>query len=298
MLQAFILGGYLAVGSSINNYVTGQIISEYEFGRYSGANQNAVEFAIILSVCFPTAWYLATSGKSGRFTRFWQAVNFAFIPAALFAIILTASRTALVTVVPGALYIMATLGRIRVGWRILIFIVFIAGIFLAKSFIPVATIERLGTFSSSVAGADLGGRVGLWGGAIQIFLKHPILGIGSYSLESPNQLGGFAHNTFLSIMAELGIIGFLIFVGWLSSVVLAMINQTRSMAILSATIFIVWLFSVQSVTWEYSKPTWFFLNIIVISAAIYPRKKEQPEGGSVSVSQPASPDTLLGGMNS
>lgn len=296
--QVFILGGYVAIFSALSNFMSGQLISEYEYGRFSGANQNAVEFAMILSASFPMAWNLAMTQEAGRFWGFWRILNIIYIPASLFTIVLTASRTALIAVIPGSLYIIGTFTRVKWSVRLLILTILIIGIFVGQSYVPQVTIERLGTIGTSVSSGDFGGRMKLWLGAIDIFLKNPILGIGSYTLEAPGQLGAFAHNSFLSVLAELGIVGFCFFTGWVVLVFLCSINQSKPYAIISFTVFLIWLISVQTSTWEFSKPTWFFLNIIVISAAIYPRKKEQPEGGSVSVSQPASPDTLLGGMNS
>jgi len=270
-LQAFILGGYVVIASTFYNFISGQTISQWEYGRFSGAGQNAVELGLILSLSLPVAWHLATTQREGLGSNVMKLINFAFIPAALLAIILTASRTALITIIPALLYIIGTMHRIRPIFRFLVFIMFILAVFIGQSFVPTATLERLGTIGSSIAVGDLGGRMVLWKESLSIFQEHFLIGIGSGALNASSQLGGAAHNTFLSILTELGVIGFLLFLGVLAIVIFRAINQPKSYSILWLTVLSIWIFGVQSLTYEYAKSTWFFLNLIVISAAIYNR---------------------------
>ncbi len=271
-MQTFILGGYVVIASSFYNFLSGKTISQWEYGRFSGAGQNAVELGLILSLSLPVAWHLATTQKAGRGINAIKVINFAFIPAALLAIVLTASRTALITIVPAVIYIIGTMSRIKPVYRFLIFTLFTVGVFIGQSFVPRATLERLGTIGISITGGDLGGRLALWKASFSIFQEHFLIGIGSGALNASSQLGAAAHNTFLSILAELGIIGFLLFLGILVIVIFRVINQQKSFSILWLTVLSIWLFGVQSLTYEYAKSTWFFLNMIVISAAIYNRR--------------------------
>lgn len=268
-MQTFIFGGYVVIVSSFYNFVSGQTISQWEYGRFSGAGQNAVELGLILSLSLPVAWHLATTQTEGHGNNAIKIINFAFIPAALLAIVLTASRTALITIIPALFYIIGTMSRIKPVYRFLIFTLFTVGVFIGQSFVPKATLERLGTIGISIAGGDLGGRLALWKESLSIFKEHFLIGIGSGALNGASQLGAVAHNTFLSILAELGVIGFLLFLGVLAIVFFRAINQPKSYSVLWLTVLSIWLFGVQSLTYEYAKSTWFFLNMIVISAAIW-----------------------------
>ena len=118
-MQVFIFGAYLAIASQFVNLFSGQIISIYEQGRYTGAGQNANEFSLIFSLSIPLAWHLAITQKPGHGAVLLKVINFAFIPLALLATILTASRTSLVTDIPGLLYIVATLNKIKPVYRVL-----------------------------------------------------------------------------------------------------------------------------------------------------------------------------------
>ena len=182
---------------------------------------------------------------------------------------LTASRTALVILVPGLLYILISARKVKFIIRFLVFTILIFGIIGVWSLIPQVTMDRLGTIGTSIESNDLGGRVVLWDESMQVFQNYPLLGIGSGALASPNILGTFAHNTFLSVLAELGILGFIPFMVILVIVLYQIFNMPRSYLFLWLTVFVILIVSFFSLTWEYTKTTWFILNIMVMYAAIY-----------------------------
>lgn len=281
-MQVFIFGAYLAIASQLINLATGKIISTYEQGRFSGAGQNANEFSLILSLSLPLAWHLAITQEPGRSAVFLKIVNIVFIPLALIATFLTASRTSLVTDIPGLVYIAATIQGIKPVYRMLVIILIFTMIVVIAPVVPEATVSRLMTIGDSISGNDLGGRVMLWNGSFRIFSNHPFLGIGSNALSAPGQLGSYAHNTFLSIMAELGLVGFILFSGILLIVIYEAFKQPKPYTILWLTVISVWLIGTFTLTWEYTKPTWFFLTLVVISAGVFNNNHQPLENSSAS----------------
>lgn len=282
-MQIFIFGAYLTIASQFINFVSGQTIAIYSEGRYTGVGQNANELALILSISIPLAWHLVITQTSGHGAGILKVINFVYIPLALLATILTASRTALLTNIPALLYIAGTIRNIRPVHRLLFFTIMLTAFVVIWPSIPQATFDRLATIDDSIARNDLGGRVSLWKGSFRIFLEHPILGIGSNSLDSPDQLGALAHNTFLSILAELGLVGFLLFSGVLSIVIFQAFKQPAPYSILWLTVIAVWGVGACTLTWEYTKTTWFILNLVIISAEIYQRHDKPAENTSFSV---------------
>jgi O-antigen ligase len=281
-MQFFILGAYLTIASQLINFATGQTISAYNAGRFSGAGQNAGEFALILSLTLPLAWHLAITQEPGAGAVALRIVNFTYIPLALFATVLTASRTSLLTNIPGLLYIVGTLSKIKRVYRIMIFIVFVTSMILIQPVIPQATLDRLSTIGASIEEMDLGGRAQLWKGSFAIFLKHPYIGIGSDALSAPDQLGSFAHNTFLSIMAELGLVGLFLFLCSLLIVIYQALRQPKQYSFLWITVIAIWLMGVSTLTWEYTKSTWFYLNLVIISAGIYSQRNHPFRNPAIS----------------
>ncbi len=273
-LQAYILGAYVTVGSTILNYLAGQKISAYE-ERYAGSNVNANDLALILALAIPLAWHLAVSAGKGRKFSLFPLLNYAYVPAAFFAIMLTAGRTALFALVPAFVYIVATANRLKLLYRILI----LAAVVGILPLVPQSTTDRLATTPDSISQGDLGGRGRLWLGSWAIFSEHPLLGVGSGSLKI--DLGAVAHNTFLSVLGELGLIGFSFFIAMLAIVAYQAANQPKWLSWLWLTVLAIWVIGASTLTWEYRKTTWFFLSLIVISASLFQRGDRIQEGPSL-----------------
>jgi O-antigen ligase len=275
-LEAYILGAYVTIGSTMSNYLIGRGIS-VSGDRYAGAGLNAVDLSLILALGLPVAWHLSTSAGNSFKDRVLRLVNYAYIPASLFAVILTASRTALFAIVPAVLYIVGTATRLKPSSRILIFVFFIGTLFALQPHIPQATVDRLATIDDTIAAGDVGGRMKLWSGSMATFSEHPLLGVGSGALHTPTVLGSVAHNTFLSVLAELGLIGFIFFCAVLAIVAYQAVNQPKWLSGLWITVLAIWAIGVFALTWEYTKQTWLFLSLVVISANLLSVEAEAAE---------------------
>ncbi len=265
-LQAYILGGYVAIISALSNYFSGVTISEYEYGRYAGAGLDAVDQALILTMGLPMAWYLSIAEAFRKKPICLKIANLVYIPMSLFAIILTGSRTGLIICLPAILYIFYTSGRLHSISRLIIYLTISGATIFAAYHVPSKTVERLLTVGESIAQKDIGGRVHLWRESQKVFVSHPLLGIGSGALLSDNRLNSVSHNTLLSIMGELGIIGLTAFIAILAVVFDRILKQPPGLNTLWLTVFIIWMLGAFGLTWEFRKPTWLLLNLIIVSA--------------------------------
>ena len=265
---AFLIGSFIPIIDSYYNFVNSNQISQFQIGRYSGGGQNAVELGLILSLWIPIAFHLGIIQKSSLSGKIIKLISLLFIPLAIVAIILTGSRTAIFTLVPAVIYILISLKNFKFFNRIILSFIIIIILLNTYTFIPTETLERLGTASESISSGDFGGRSILWKKSFDIFQNYPIFGIGSGSLGSPNQLGGFAHNTFISILAELGIIGFILFLCIIFCTIIKILYQPKKYSFLWFTVFSIWMIGIQSLTWEYTKDTWLLLSLIAISNGI------------------------------
>lgn len=263
-LQAYIYGSYILIASTINNYIKGNVAVAFE-GRYSASGVNAVDLTLILMMGLPVAMQLFfAAGQSNKGAIILKLINLAYIPLAVFAIVLTGSRTSLIAVVPFCIYLIGT-RQIKLDRKLVVFGILLLSLLALLPFIPQSVTARLGTLGSSIEAGDLGGRVALWGQAISVLAKHPIMGLGSATLDSA--IGSAAHNTFVSVAAETGFIGLILFLTILAAVFFQAMHIPNGNMGLWVTIFLTWVLGVSSLSWEFRKLTWLFLNFVVIEGS-------------------------------
>lgn len=262
-IQAYVFGAYVLIVNTIYNYVQGNVSVAYE-GRYSATGVNAVDLTLILMLGLPVAMQLFFSNAQNRQNILLRIVYLAYIPLAIFAILLTGSRTSLIAVIPFAFYLVGT-RQISSSAKLLVVSILIVSLLALIPFIPSTIVSRLGTLGSSIEARDLGGRFELWMEALRVFSAHPITGLGSGTLDSA--IGSAAHNTFVSILAETGVVGFFIFLLILAVVIFQAVNVPNGNAGLWIAIFLTWAIGVFSLSWDFRKLTWLFLNFIVIEGS-------------------------------
>jgi O-antigen ligase len=258
-IQAYVLGSYVCIASSIYNYLTGTVAVAYEV-RYSATGVNAVDLALLLLLGIPLAWHLFLH-RDEKKNKILKIINIAYIPLAVFAIFLTASRASLFAIVPAIIFILWP-KQLDVG-RSLIILVFLAvSLLIIWSILPAGVIERLATTTTSIGSADIGGRVNLWKEAITVFLGHPLFGSGSGTLGTA--IGTLSHQTFLSVLAETGLIGFFLFTCILVIVINHAANLLKGYSELWFTVFFTWFIGVLALSWEMKKVTWLLFSFVII----------------------------------
>jgi O-antigen ligase len=260
-LQAYVLGSYVCIASLINNYTRGIVAVRWQV-RYSATGVNAVDLSILLLLGIPLAWHLFRLLDGKKFF-FFKLVNITYIPLAIFSIFLTGSRTPLFAIIPAIIFILLPKG-FKIGRYLLVFVFLAVSLLVIVALLPPEIIERLSTALSSISSSDIGGRADLWSDSIALFLEHPITGSGAGTL--PTVIGTWAHQTFLSILAETGLIGFLLFAG----ILIIVINQAGRLlerySGLWFSIFYTWVIGILALSWETKKVTWLFLSFIIIEA--------------------------------
>jgi len=290
-LQMYILGSYVVLGNTIVNYFSG---NTFYYERFSAAGTNPDDLGTFLALGIPVAWYLALSKSTNRVNRLLRFVNYAYIPAALLGIALSGTRTALIATVPGIVFGLASLTRVRLWARIAIFMLLIWAGFTLLPLIPPASLQRLGTTGTEFAGGDLNGRKTIWREGLAAFAEHPLIGVGSNMYRSVNSVGKVAHNSFISVLVELGLIGFGLFLMMITIVIIQALRQSMWRSGFWLAILVTWGIGASTLTWEYRKPTWLFLTLIVASAAIKSHGdktipvvwRNQPEAQAVPYTKP------------
>jgi len=137
---------------------------------------------------------------------------------------------------------------------------------------PLKSFQRLGTTSVEFTQGDLNGRLEQWRQGMASFVEHPLLGVGSNMYRSVNSLGKEAHNSFVSVLVELGLIGLVLFGIVLVIAIIHALAQPRWDRNFWLTVLLVWAVGASTLTWEYRKTTWMFLTLLAASAALASRR--------------------------
>jgi hypothetical protein len=265
-LQAYVFGAYISVIGIINNFHAGNTLY---YDRYTAGNFNPNELAIILVLGMPAAWYLTMESANSRRDRFLRIINLLYLPFATYAIILSVSRTGLISVVLSLLFVLVTLfTMLRPSASILILMFLVALIFVGRDYIPQSSLYILEKKQSS-----LNERDAIWKVGLEIFSDHPLAGIGSNAFSTANQENGkVPHNIVIGLAAETGLVGIFLFIFIFAIVVGQIKYLPRKDLVFWLTILAIWTVSAATHNMETKKQTWLFLTFLVVSGNFWYRQ--------------------------
>jgi O-antigen ligase len=154
----------------------------------------------------------------------------------------------------------------------------------AATLVPATSWKRLGSAAAEVSQGTLNSRTVLWKAGLDMFRDRPIggIGAGAYPEASAKVIGrpwafvAVAHNSYISVMVETGLIGLAFFAAFLAMLwrsAGAMPGITRGFWL---TLLAVWSVGVCSLTWEYRKPTWLLFGLLAAHAPLCSRYIVQP----------------------
>lgn len=123
----------------------------------------------------------------------------------------------------------------------------------------VDAIPRRLTLAAWVEREDVtSGRIAIWTAAWEQFLENPVLGAGAYSFESQSSMDAQPHNVFLTVLAELGVLGSVLF----TLVLILVLRRVKLRAggselwMASTAMVAVWLIIGFTGVWLYALPGW------------------------------------------
>jgi len=289
-MQAYVLGGFVAVADALVNYVTGQ---EAAFRRFAATGFDPNDFAAILALGIPMAWQLA------RGARLWLAIlNLAYLPAALIAILLSASRGGAIAAGVAMLVVVFGLPTMDRATRRAAIVVGAALLVVLPLIVPVigalaeSSIYRFGSIARGLGEGSLNERGVIWRSGFEAFPENPIRGAGLGAFAAVIERTGLgaevAHNSFLSVFVETGVVGALLFAAVLLAVLLPLLRAPRRIALPDLVLFLTLMVVMIPLSWELRKPTWFVLAMLAAShgaqlVAGYPRagRRGKPYVGAI-----------------
>jgi O-antigen ligase len=232
--------------------------------RFAAEGFDANDLAAALALALPMAWYLGSVHSQPLLRWLCRA----YVPVGLVAIGLTGSRGGMLATIVALLIIPLTMTRLSPGRLVTGIAVLLISGAVAVAYIPETTVQRLATTSSDVQQGHLGGRLKIWVAGVHAFAQRPMFGHGTAGFRTA--IGPFlpanpqvAHNSFLSVLVENGILGLalygLMFIAVLRAVLKLGPLDRRFSLVLLATLGVVMI----PLTWEDQKPVWFILAALI-----------------------------------
>lgn len=268
LMQAYVLGTFVSGVDTLYKFLSHE---ESVYQRYAGAGLDANDLGLMMALSIPVSYHLLIREK-GRMAWVYRLQ----LVLAVATILLTASRGATLACLVALTIVPLTQTRLTMRQRIAVVLTISLLVFGVIFFAPSTSWQRLSTMPSELERGTLTGRTVIWKAGWDIFREHPYVGIGVDAFrpvvsrvlaqpirsDDPELWGPPAHNTFLSVLVEQGVLGFAIFCVMLIVLALSLREIPPFQRRLWIVCLSVWALGVSSLTWEMRKPTWFFFGLL------------------------------------
>ncbi len=260
LLTAYVVGGYVAALDTL-------LIYRQQAGamrRFAAGGADPNDMAMVLALALPMAWYLGLTSRN-TLVRW---LGRGFLPLGVLAIGLSGSRGGMVAATVALLIVPLSMTKLTPGRMISAMVMLMAGGMLAVAYVPETTIERLATIGTEVEGGRIGGRGKLWRAGLQAYAEHPIAGFGTGHFKSAitpilGPAAQVAHNSFISVLVEQGIVGFTLYLAMFWALLTAIMRLSglhrRFALVLLVTLFITML----PLTWEDRRVVWIVMAMLL-----------------------------------
>jgi O-antigen ligase len=275
LYQAYVFGAYIAVISTLLNYQEG--VTAVGASRFAASEEtNPNDTALLLVLALPLAWHLALTTK-----RFWVVwINRLYLPLGLLCVFLTGSRSALVVGMVALFLIPWTLVQINLRVRVAAVALAVICAVIATAYVPALLWQRLGTTGDELTEGTLNNRTVIWKAGLTVYPQHPIIGFGilGYSFATRPLLGTNrgAHNAYLSVLVEQGLVGLSLFLALLWTVFRAARRSPPEDRKLLLVLFFTIVIGLMPRAWEGKKPIYVFLTLIHSSAVAAAAPRVRP----------------------
>ena len=269
LMQAYVFGAVAASGVAFWRYLHHH---QTYYLRYAASGFDPNDFGLVLAISVPLALYLAL-----REPRPLRWIYLAMVPIVMAAVLLTASRASLIATFVAFTFTFFTWRAADRTFRVVSLVLMAAlGLSLVR-FAPAPQRNRLATIPTEITRGTLHDRTRIWKAGLKVLKQHKMIGVGSGAYPEAVEpwlgkpmVAGFqyvAHNTFLSVLVECGMVGFAIYALLLATLlffILTLPPLERSLWLVVAGS---WAVGVFTLTWEHYKPTWLIMAMITTAWA-------------------------------
>ncbi len=270
LLRAYIIGTLVCVYGTFANLLSGRTygitddMEPHKGDRYIMTGMNPNDVGLLMVPSLAISLYLLARRK-GNPILCW--IQFIFAVTTIF---LSGSRGALLASSGSAVMFFIVFRYLPRWQRILAGVACACAAAAAFYFVPMETWKRIFHLATDLTQGTMTHRTQIWSGSIEVFRDHPLIGVGAdahpAAVVKIVARPMVAHNTFLSVLVELGVIGELLLLGLLAAVYYCAARMRGLERALWTLLFIGWAIGACAGTWEYRKATWFFFSMVAAHA--------------------------------
>lgn len=282
--QLFVFGALIASIVLLNQSIHHQFIYYDDRASAFGYNPNDIAYIFVLPIVFIS--YIIDNSKN----KIILYVNLLYIWFASVSIILTGSRTSIICLIAALIYLMYHYRRPLTKLKsvvTLLLIIGISGFFIMKytslatadiyhvTYQPVKTSDATAMVSNSPAPtfeqavykpSFSNGRTAVWLAGFKAAKQHFLIGTGfntfANEMEDVNGLYISAHNIFLQLWVETGVIGLGLFLIWYLQLGLASLTSAPKQMLVTMFLIVTIVASLNNIL--LMKQTWFFFATILV----------------------------------
>ena len=259
-LAAYLLGSMGLIYFLVSGYDPTSTTVRHEIKGFD-ANETSLQ----LSLGLPMAWYLLLTTQSWLL----RSLSLIYIPLALFGIFITGSRTGFVTALLGFVGVLPWLWRACFVWKLAVLGFFIAAVIGVINLVPEKTLDRLFSSGTELSQGTLSSRSITWSRAWLEINEAPFFGNGLSSFRrviNKYNIDYTAHNSYISIMVEQGIIGLLLYLAVIVVVLLQSLRIPAEQRLLMISLLLIAVAGQFTLTLNEKMFIWFAYLFVVLKA--------------------------------
>ena len=283
LISAYVLGTYVSV---IFIFVAFRSGLATHYNRFTAEGFNPGDLALMLVLSIPFSIYLTSVERNGLLLWLYR-----LHPAvAISCIFLSAARGAFIDLLIALLFIPLSFSKWKPSQKVAMSVVAACGLAGVAVLVPQSSWTRIASIGQEVSSGTLNERTTIWKAGLELFRTHSLQGVGVNAfapsvqrlLGNPGQMRKaaeneiveyVAHNTFVSVLVEEGIVGFALFVLILAGLCRGILSLEKAERRLWAMVLLVWMIGVMELTWEYRKPTWLLFGLLATAiTSVQPEK--------------------------
>jgi len=203
-------------------------------------------------------------------------MNTIAVPLIVYAVFLTGTRTASIVAIIGIAYWLYTYRKSSPKIKLTFLMLFLMSIVAVFSLVPKESVDRIFSSGKSISSGTLNSRTVIWGASINQWKKSPVIGngIGSlgYVLSSEHVRYDSAHNTYIHILTENGLIGLILYLFLIISILYYTLQTPLSQKSFLLALLLTILVSQITQHTHFHKETWFALTMLAIHAHAFAKK--------------------------